>query len=77
MITIVDKEYIGKLIAASKYMAEKSIGETDQRSQIEYITGIIENLTDIALEIGGKKFAKIDVLSYELKLRKQIENEEW
>lgn len=75
MILIRDKKKwkICKLISATKYIAIESIGEMDRKIQIENMTKIVENLAELAYEIGGERFATIDIPSYELHLRDQIE----
>lgn len=82
MIFISKKKRIklGKLIAATKYIAVHSIGETDRKTQIENMSKIVENLASIAFEIGGERFAMIDVVASEyalqeaLKKRKEVMN---
>ncbi len=75
MIFISKKKKIklGKLIAATRYIATYSIGETDKKTQIENMSKIIENLADMAFEIGGERFAMIDVPSAEYQLQKALE----
>lgn len=71
---------LGKLIAATKHIAVHSIGEKDKKTQIENMTKIVENLANLAFEIGGERFAMIDVVAEEyalqeaLKKRKEADN---
>ncbi len=75
MIFISKKKRIklGKLIAATKFIATHSIGEADKKTQIENMSKIIENLAEMAVEIGGERFAMIDVPSAEYQLQKALE----
>lgn len=74
MIFISRKKMIklGKLIAATKHIATHSIGETDKKTQIENMTKIVENLADMAFEIGGERFANVDVPSIEYQLNESL-----
>lgn len=74
MIFISKKKRIklGKLIAATKHMAIHSIGETDKKTQIENMSKIVGNLADMAFEIGGEKFAMIDVVAEEYSLQEAL-----
>lgn len=82
MIFISKKKKIklGKLIAATKHIAVHSIGETDKKTQIENMCKIVEDLANIAFEIGRERFAMIDVVTEEyllqeaLKKRNEVEN---
>lgn len=78
MIFISKKKKIklGKLIAATKYIAVHSMGEKDKKTQIENMSKIIENLADLAFEIGGEKFAMIYVPSAEYALQRALERGE-
>lgn len=74
MIFISKKKKIklGKLIAATKHIATHSIGETNKKTQIENMSKIIENLADMAFEIGGERFSMIDVPSIEYQLQEAL-----
>lgn len=74
MIFISNKKKIklGKLIAATKYIAVHSIGEMDKKAQIKNMRKIVENLASIAFEIGGERFAMIDVVASEYALQEAI-----
>jgi len=63
---------LGKLIAATKQIAVHSIGETDKKTQIENMSKIVENLASIAFEIGGERFAMIDVVASEYTLQEAL-----
>lgn len=63
---------IGKLIAATNFIATHSIGETDKKVQIESMSKIIENLASMAFEIGGTKFACVDIPATEKILQEAI-----
>lgn len=63
---------IGKLIGATKHIAVYSIGEMDKKTQIENMTKIVENLADLAFEIGGEIFAMIDVVAEEYALQEAL-----
>lgn len=64
---------IGKLIATTKFIVTHAIGETDKKTQIENMSKIIENLADIAFEIGGYGFAMFQIPYFENKLEKELE----
>lgn len=64
---------IGKLIAATNFIATHSIGETDKKVQIENMSKIIENLASMAFEIGGVKFSMIDIPATEKALQETLE----
>ncbi len=74
MIFISKKKKIklGKLIAATKHIAVHSIGEINKKTQIENMGKIVENLASIAFEIGGERFAMIDVVSAEYALQEAL-----
>lgn len=74
MIFISKKKKIklGKLIAAIKHIAVHSIGETDKKTQIENMSKIVENLADLAFEIGGERFAMVDVAAEEYALQEAL-----
>lgn len=67
---------LGKLIAATKHIAVHSIGETDKKTQIENMSKIVENLADLAFEIGGERFSMIDVVAEEYALREALKKRE-
>lgn len=74
MIFISKKKKIklGKLIAATKHIAVHSIGEPNKKTQIENMSKIVENLASIAFEIGGERFAMIDVVASEYALQEAL-----
>ena len=66
------KNKIGKLLAAEQYIATQSMTEKDIRTLIENMSKIIENICDIAFEIGGPKFAK-DIERYYVILKNEVD----
>jgi hypothetical protein len=66
------KVKIGKIIAATKHIATHSIGVSDTETQIENMNKIIENMCELAFEIGGERFAEIDVPSAEYLLQEKL-----
>ncbi len=58
------KDKIGKQLSAIYFIATESMGETKREIKIENMAKIISNVADLAFEIGGEKFATIEVPGY-------------
>ena len=58
------KKKIGKQLAAIYHIATESMGETRKEIKIENMAKIIENIADIAFDVGGEKFATEEVPAY-------------
>ena len=69
------KNLIGKILAANYFIASRSIGEKDDKVLFEYMSKIIENTCDLAFEIGGEKFATVEVPMYVYQLQHREKRE--
>lgn len=78
MIFIRDKSKwkICKLIADSRFIATRTMGVTDKEILFENMAKIIENLAELAFEIGGVRFATIDVGSCVIDLQDRYKKEQ-
>lgn len=76
IITNKKKIRIGKILAAIYFIATQSIGEENQNILTENMEKIIDDVAELAFEIGGEKFASIEVPSAVYWLQNHIEKSE-
>lgn len=64
IITKKKKIKIGKILATIYFIATRSMDEKDPDILFENMAKIIDNVAEAAFEIGGEKFATVEVPMY-------------